>query len=78
MPTYLELKEQAEKLLAQAEQLFGALSRAGVATELVTYPREGHELVEPAHRRDAAARVLRWLRAHGVLDEDQGQEQEWA
>jgi dipeptidyl aminopeptidase/acylaminoacyl peptidase len=55
--------------LAQAEQLFGRLTRAGVETELVVYPREGHELVEPAHRRDAAARVSRWLRDHGVLDE---------
>jgi dipeptidyl aminopeptidase/acylaminoacyl peptidase len=54
--------------LAQAEQLFGELARAGVPTELVVYPREGHELIEPAHRRDAAARVARWLREHGVLD----------
>lgn len=57
--------------LTQAEQLFGALSRAGVATELVAYPREGHELVEPAHRRDAAARVLCWLRTHGVLGQEE-------
>jgi dipeptidyl aminopeptidase/acylaminoacyl peptidase len=61
--------------VAQAEQLFGVLSRAGVPTELVTYPREGHELVEPAHRRDAAARVLRWLHAHGVLDQSLDREE---
>ncbi|GAB3197921.1 hypothetical protein GCM10027062_10880 [Nocardioides hungaricus] len=54
--------------LAQAEQLFGRLARAGVESELVVYPREGHELVEPDHRRDAAARVARWLRSHGVLN----------
>jgi len=54
--------------LPQAEQLFGELARAGVETELVVYPREGHELTEPEHRRDAAARVARWLRDHGVLD----------
>lgn len=54
--------------LTQAEQLFDRLTRAGVPAELVTYPREGHELVEPEHRRDAAARVLTWLRTYGVLD----------
>jgi dipeptidyl aminopeptidase/acylaminoacyl peptidase len=55
--------------LAQAEQHFGRLARAGVEAELVVYPREGHELMEPVHRRDAAVRVARWLRDHGVLDE---------
>ncbi|GAA3538241.1 alpha/beta hydrolase family protein [Nocardioides daeguensis] len=54
--------------LAQAEQLFGELARLGVPSELVVYPREGHELIEPEHRRDAAARVASWLRDHGVLD----------
>nr|SBO93347.1 Acylamino-acid-releasing enzyme [Nonomuraea gerenzanensis] len=47
--------------LGQAEQLYRAWSAAGVRTELVVYPREGHELVEPAHRADAARRVISWL-----------------
>jgi len=52
--------------VGQAEQLFGALVAAGVQTELVVYPREGHELVEPEHLRDTRERVLAWLGAHGV------------
>ncbi|MFF4197420.1 prolyl oligopeptidase family serine peptidase [Nonomuraea sp. NPDC001831] len=51
----------------QAEQLYRAWSAAGVSTQLVLYPREGHELVEPAHRRDAAERVIGWLTGGGVL-----------
>jgi dipeptidyl aminopeptidase/acylaminoacyl peptidase len=58
--------------LGQAEQLHRVLTRGGGAVSLVTYPREGHELVEPGHRRDAAARVLDWLRTHGVLARTEG------
>jgi acetyl esterase/lipase len=53
--------------LGQAEQLYRAWTTAGVRTELVVYPREGHELVEPAHRTDAARRVIGWLTGGGVL-----------
>ncbi|MEH1017479.1 S9 family peptidase [Micromonospora sp. CPCC 206060] len=53
--------------VGQAEQLYHAWSRAGVPVELVIYPREGHELVEPAHRADAAERVLDWLNRFGVI-----------
>ncbi|NUR88698.1 MAG: S9 family peptidase, partial [Nonomuraea sp.] len=53
--------------VGQAEQLYRAWSRAGVSTQLVVYPREGHELVEHAHRRDAAERVIGWLTGGGVL-----------
>ncbi|NUT39365.1 MAG: prolyl oligopeptidase family serine peptidase, partial [Thermoactinospora sp.] len=51
----------------QADQLYRAWSRAGVSTQLVVYPREGHELVEHAHRTDAAERVIGWLTGGGVL-----------
>lgn len=51
----------------QAEQLYRAWSTAGVDTQLVVYPREGHELMEDAHRRDAAERVITWLVRNGVL-----------
>lgn len=53
--------------IGQGEMLHRALRHAGAVTELVTYPDEGHELVDPAHRRDAAERVLSWLTVHGVL-----------
>ncbi|MEV4188792.1 prolyl oligopeptidase family serine peptidase, partial [Streptosporangium canum] len=53
--------------VGQAEELYRAWSAAGVRTQLVVYPREGHELTEPGHRRDAAERVLGWLAGNGVL-----------
>ncbi|MGV9772244.1 prolyl oligopeptidase family serine peptidase [Streptosporangium sp. NPDC003464] len=53
--------------VGQAEQLYRAWSAAGVRTELVVYPREGHELTEQRHRRDAAERVVAWLAGNGVL-----------
>lgn len=53
--------------LGEAERLYRALARAGTTTQLVTYPREGHELVEPEHCADARDRVLAWLTDHGVL-----------
>ncbi|MEV8634136.1 prolyl oligopeptidase family serine peptidase [Streptosporangium sp. NPDC051023] len=53
--------------LGQAEQLYRAWSAAGVRTQLVVYPREGHELTEPEHRRDAAERTVAWLTGNGVL-----------
>jgi len=62
--------------VGQAEQLYNAWTAAGNLAELVVYPREGHELVEPEHRRDVARRVVSWLTSHGVLTAgaDQGEE----
>lgn len=51
----------------QAEALYRAWRHAGTPVELAVYPREGHELVEPEHRREAARRVRGWLRDWGVL-----------
>lgn len=53
--------------LNHGEMFHRALRQAGAVSELVTYPGEGHELVDAEHRRDAAERVLTWLAAHGVL-----------
>lgn len=50
--------------VGQAHELFGALRDLGADTELITYPREGHQLSEPEHMADYWARVLRWLAAH--------------
>jgi dipeptidyl aminopeptidase/acylaminoacyl peptidase len=54
--------------VGQAEQLHTAWAAGGVAVKLVVYPREGHELVETAHRRDAMRQVVSWLSEHGVLE----------
>jgi dipeptidyl aminopeptidase/acylaminoacyl peptidase len=53
--------------IGQAEQLYNAWTAAENLAELVVYPHEGHELVDPGHRRDAARRVVSWLTTHGVL-----------
>ena len=47
--------------LAQSQQLHGTLKRLGVACEFVRYPREGHGIREPRHRRDLLRRVGEWL-----------------
>jgi dipeptidyl aminopeptidase/acylaminoacyl peptidase len=47
--------------ITQAEEMYMALRRRGVETELVRYPREGHGLREPRHRQDALERTLAWF-----------------
>jgi dipeptidyl aminopeptidase/acylaminoacyl peptidase len=47
----------------QGEQLFVALKRAGVPTEMVRFPDEGHELSRsgtPKHRIERFEAVLDW------------------
>jgi dipeptidyl aminopeptidase/acylaminoacyl peptidase len=46
--------------LSQAKEFFRALRRYDVPSEMVVYPREGHGLREPVHRRRAYARVIAW------------------
>jgi dipeptidyl aminopeptidase/acylaminoacyl peptidase len=46
--------------LSQAREYFRALRHYGVPVELVVYPREGHGLREPVHRKRAYARILAW------------------
>jgi dipeptidyl aminopeptidase/acylaminoacyl peptidase len=52
--------------VGQAEQFFGAWTGAGTEAEIIVYPREGHELAEPEHLRDARRRVFAWLERHEV------------
>ncbi len=52
--------------LGQAQELHHALRSAGVATELVTYPREGHIFLERAHLDDHHRRAVNWLTTHLV------------
>jgi dipeptidyl aminopeptidase/acylaminoacyl peptidase len=46
--------------LSQAREFFRALQHYKVPSELVVYPREGHGLREPIHRKQAYARILAW------------------
>jgi len=48
----------------QAEELYAGLREFGIEAELVIYPREGHQVREPAHLEDQRERMLRWLGAH--------------
>lgn len=47
--------------VGQAEELFAAIARTGVDTELVVYPREGHVPMERAHARDSIERTQTWF-----------------
>ena len=47
--------------ITQAEEMYMALRRRGIQTEMVRYPREGHGLREPAHRLDQMNRMLAWF-----------------
>ena len=53
--------------IEQAEQLFVALKRAGVTTEFVRFPDEGHELSRagaPRHRVERFEILLDWYERH--------------
>jgi dipeptidyl aminopeptidase/acylaminoacyl peptidase len=45
----------------QGFQLYTTLKKVGTPVEYVRYPREGHGLREPAHKRDRYERTLGWL-----------------
>jgi dipeptidyl aminopeptidase/acylaminoacyl peptidase len=54
--------------VGQAHELYGALMAAGAEVEMVIYPREGHQITEPAHVADYWSRVLGWLSSHCAIN----------
>jgi len=61
-PTLLLHGEQDNDVhITQAEEMYMALRRRGVETQLVRYPREGHGFREPQHRVDALERTIAWF-----------------
>jgi dipeptidyl aminopeptidase/acylaminoacyl peptidase len=46
---------------SQGQELYGALKRLGVTTELVLYPRTQHGVSEPKFMLDYAVRTLDWF-----------------
>jgi dipeptidyl aminopeptidase/acylaminoacyl peptidase len=61
-PTLLLHGEQDNDVhITQAEEMYMALRRRGVETQLVRYPREGHGFREPRHRVDALERTIAWF-----------------
>jgi len=60
----LHPKEDIRVPPSQGWELYTALSRRGVETQLVLYPREPHVLLEPKFIQDAGERQIRWLNKH--------------
>jgi dipeptidyl aminopeptidase/acylaminoacyl peptidase len=50
--------------IVNSEQLYQALKRRGVPTELVVYPGEFHELATPSYLKDLYGRFLAWFDTH--------------
>ncbi|HEY3121383.1 MAG TPA: S9 family peptidase [Vicinamibacteria bacterium] len=65
VPTLFLHGEKDERVpLPQGLMMHRALRDAGVETEMVVYPREGHGFEEPRHIVDRARRVAEWFRRH--------------
>ena len=47
--------------MPQSREFWHALKTLGVETQLVVYPGEGHEFLQPEHRRDVIERVTGWF-----------------
>jgi dipeptidyl aminopeptidase/acylaminoacyl peptidase len=47
--------------MGQSQELYRALKRYGVTTELVVYPREGHGFREEKHLTDRLRRIVAWF-----------------
>jgi dipeptidyl aminopeptidase/acylaminoacyl peptidase len=45
----------------QSREFWHALKTLGVETQLVIYPGEGHEFLQPEHRQDVIARLIKWF-----------------
>ena len=50
--------------VSQGQEMYQALVDAGVETELVVYPREGHGWREREHQIDGNRRIREWLDRH--------------
>jgi dipeptidyl aminopeptidase/acylaminoacyl peptidase len=45
----------------QSFEFWHALQTLGVENQFVVYPNEGHNVSDPAHRRDIMQRTLEWF-----------------
>jgi dipeptidyl aminopeptidase/acylaminoacyl peptidase len=61
-PTLIVVGERdAECPAPQSFEFWRGLQHAGVRTQLVVYPDEGHGFQNPAHKRDLLQRTIRWF-----------------
>jgi dipeptidyl aminopeptidase/acylaminoacyl peptidase len=61
----LHAREDRRCPLPMGQMFHRALEQAGVATEMVIYPGEGHPIKQPRHREDVLRRVLAWFERYG-------------
>ena len=50
--------------VGQAYEFFNGLKDVGVETEMVVYPREGHNIQEYSHQLDIQKRMVAWFDKH--------------
>jgi dipeptidyl aminopeptidase/acylaminoacyl peptidase len=50
--------------IINSEQLYLALKRLGVETQLIVYPGEYHGISTPSYERDLYQRYLKWFGGH--------------
>ena len=61
-PTLIQHGEQDRRVpISQGYELYNALTRQGVPTKMVVYPRQPHGLLEPKFIKDAMERNLEWF-----------------
>jgi dipeptidyl aminopeptidase/acylaminoacyl peptidase len=61
-PSLIYQGEKDERVpLPQSLETYMGLKKAGVTTQLIIYPREGHGLREPAHQLDKMRREMEWV-----------------
>ena len=56
--------EDTTDTMEQSMNFFAGLRHLGVESRFVLFPREGHGIREPRHRRTLLAEELRWLHKH--------------
>ncbi len=57
-------EEDHDVPVPQAREMYAALKAMGVETQLVTYPRENHPILERQHQLDLLTRLLEWCDRH--------------
>jgi len=61
-PSLIYHGERDERVpLGQSLETYMGLKKAGVTTQLIIYPREGHGLREPKHQLDKMRREMEWV-----------------
>lgn len=70
-PSLIYQGEKDERVpLPQSLETYMGLKKAGVPTQLIIYPREGHGLREPKHQLDKMRREMDWIEryVHGSVE----------